>query len=432
MGVKRVFLLTVLLFSACSSQMPATPISTSVSTETSVPSATSTMNPTQTATIVPSPTSTRVPPNPKNLSYKVVGDIPQFEIDSYLRGVAIMQDYLCSVYQLCEFKPVTLLIGNTGYGCGADDITGGTLIYMHVSDCGLVNPTELQFIGGAAGESAIAYTIQQQGCMTNTGQLKIPPYWSEGANAYYREQSLIWAGETANTQDLTPKEWIYRRYVREAPYWNVDQLFQMDNPPPNENNRVNWWHRIVVGYVMFEYLDQHPELITVMPEPGEPKLLVTRLCKALLKTGSLDAAFQSVGIDRQDLYARLVEHMAAECAKPDIVCDGEAEPASIGGDIAWSSSFDHQDFSKYTISFCPSKGGDCFENIPIQSDGTFFQLLPSGSFQVGLNSAVDGVSIGWYSKSGMVTDQGCADSIYVGENKNVKIDFYIVPIQCVK
>ena len=340
-----------------------------------------------------------------------------------------MQGYLCTKFQMCDFKETKLVIGIEG--CGAVDTAGGKLIYLHVQECGLPDPTELQLVGAAAGESAIAYTIQQQGCMTNTGRLKIPPYWFEGANAYYREHSLIWAGETGNTQGLTPEEWIYRRYVRESPNWDVDELFYMDNSSL-DNDLDNWWHRIVVGYVMFEYLDLHPELITVTPEPGAPKLLVTRLCKALIQTGSLDEAFKIIGVDRQDLYGRLAEYMAAECAKPDIVCDGEAEPSSLSGHIIWSNSYPHEDFSKYKMSFCPSKGGDCLENIPIQSDGTFTQLLPTGSFQISLNRLADGVPTGWYSKDGMVTDQACADSIYVGENKNVKIDFYVVPIQCAK
>jgi hypothetical protein len=173
-------------------------------------------------------------------------------------------------------------------------------------------------------------------------------------------------------------------------------------------------------------------LITVTPEPGAPKLLVTRLCKALTETGSLDEAFKMIGVDRQDLYGRLAEHMAAECATLDIVCDGEAEPSSMGGHILLSGSFTLGDFSGYMLNFCPSKGGDCFENIPIQSDGTFFQLLPTGSFQISLHRIADDILIGWYSKSGMVTNQTCADSIYVGENKTIKIDFYIAPAQCTK
>lgn len=344
-----------------------------------------------------------------------------------------MQGYLCSVYQMCDFKPITLLIGNTGRGCGSDDTVGGTRIYMHVQDCGLIDPTELDFIGGTAGESAIAYTIQQQGCMTNSGgRLNLPATWFDGGGAWLREHALIWAGEIPPSwkSGLAPEEWAYRRYVRESPKWDANQILNMDLGA--DNDRVNWWHRIVVGYVMFEYLDQHPELITVPPQAGKPALLLTRLCKAVLKTGSLDAAFKMIGVDRQDLYARLAEHMAAECATEDIVCDGEAEPSSLSGHIIWSGSYPHEEFDKYTMSFCPSKGGDCFENIPIQSDGAFIQLLPTGSFQVSLNRLVDGVPIGWYSKSGMVTNKACADSIYVGENKNVKIDFYVAPTQCTK
>jgi hypothetical protein len=433
MKTRNVFLLLILLLSACSSQSLPTPILMATQTESPVSTKTSAITPTLTATIMPSPTLTRVPPDPKNLSYKVFGDIPQFEIDSYLRGVAIMQGYLCNVYQLCEFKPITLLIGNTGRGCGSDDTVGGTRIYMHVQDCGLINPTELDLIGGTAGESAIAYTIQQQGCMTNSGgRLNLPATWFDGGGAWLREHALIWAGEIPPSwkSGLAPEEWAYRRYVRESPKWDVNQILYMDLGA--DNNRDNWWHRIVIGYVMFEYLDQHPEMIKVASQPGEPKLLLTRLCKAILKTGSLDEALKMVGVDRQNLYARLVEHIAAECATEDIVCDGEAEPSSISGQIIWSASYQYEDVSQYVLQICPLKDGECYENIPIQSDGTFFQLVRTGSFRISLNRIDDDTSIGWYSKNGMAIDQVCADLIYVGENKNVKISFYIAPTQCAK
>jgi hypothetical protein len=317
----NVVLLFVFLLVSCSPQVTAVPTSIPTQTFTKTP----TLLPTKiaTLTITPSPTPRSVS-DAKNVTVIVSNNVSQEAADAYLQGVAIIQAYLCEKYGLCEYQDITLSLGFSGGGCG---VYGASTIKLYIEECGITSPTKLDYMRTAAMEFSTAYVVHNQGCTTNIGKYKIPPLWFDGGGLWLSINSLMWANEYKKDpadldhrfQRMSLEDYAYYSHVREVPPITGEGILELDTNY-SDNDRQKWWTRIVLGYLMMDYIFENPNIITTEPKQGEITLPVVRLCKAFLETGNLEEAFIEIGLDRVALYEALAKRIDQECEKTNFPC----------------------------------------------------------------------------------------------------------------